>query len=311
MESQLEKKIQDLEREIEDLKQRYQNGITSPYIKKSLEAIHLKITFKREEIVEQEFGRRIPENLGSLYEIKEMIRRFAPIVGVDPDSARITATEALQNIIEHGDGPYAEFLLEINNNCDNPYLKMSFKHEILPSKKYTLSDINQNVMKGDITSESFDFESSRGRGEFIMKELSDERRILNGVELLPDGRKIHYFQRILINYKNPQGIRAETSFDEIREEIGKLDNEDVVCYFHLDHKRSELKTLTTVTAKTREEIVKKILIDKGFELVHKDTYYRCLFMTFSPPEDVSSIQLDHLFQKIRKKVESEQETVAK
>lgn len=308
MENELEKKIRELEKENQYLKERYLHGITSPYIKQSLESVQVKITMRREEIVAEEFGKRIPENLGSLYEIKELIRRIAPIVDVDPDSARITATEALQNIIEHGDGPFAEFSLEVNNHCDNPYLKMSFKHEILPGKKYTLAEINQNVKKGDITSDSFDFESSRGRGEFIMKELSDERRVLNGVELLPDGRKIHYFQRILINYKNPQGSRAETSFDEIRDEIGRLDNEDVVCYFHLDHKKSQLKTLTVVVAKTREEIVKKILMDKGFELAHKDTYYRCLFMSFSPPEDTSSIDMDQLFQKIRKKVESEAET---
>lgn len=307
METPDQKKIKKLEEELRLMKEKYDSGITSPYLKKSLEGIHLKITFKREEIVKQEFGKKIPANQGSLYEIKELIKKFAPIVGVDPDSARISATEALQNIIEHGDGPYAEFSLEINNHVLNPYLKMSFKHEILPGKKYTLSDINHNVKKGDITSDLFDFENSRGRGEFIMKELADERRILNGVELLPDGRKIHYFQRVLINYRDPKGSRAETSFDEIREEIGKLDNEDVLCYFHLDHKKSKLKTLTVVVSKTREEVVKKILVDNGFELVHKDTYYKSLFMSFSPPEDKDTVQLDSLFQKIRKKVESEAE----
>jgi hypothetical protein len=309
METAEQKKILELEKEIREIKEKYESGITSPYIKKSLDAIQLKITFKREEIVKQEFGKKIPTNQGSLFEIKELIKKFAPIVGVDPDSARISATEALQNIIEHGDGPFAEFLLEINNHVANPYMKMSFKHEISPGKKYTLSDINKNVKKGDITSDSFDFENSRGRGEFIMKELTDERRILNGVELLPDGRKIHYFQRVLINYKDPKGIRAETSFDEIREEIGRLDNEDVLCYFHLDHKKSELKTLTVVVSKSREEVVKKILVDKGFELVHKDTYYKSLFMSFSPPADKDSFQLDSLFQKIRKKVESEAEII--
>lgn len=302
------KKIQELEKENHKLKERLNSGITSPYLKSSLDAIQLKISFKREEIIKREFGQHIQENQGSLFEIKELIKRFAPLVGIDPDSARISATEALQNIIEHGDGAYAEFILDINNNVKNPYLKMSFKHEILPGKKYTLSEINNNVKKGDITSDSFDFESSRGRGEFIMKELSDERRILNGVELLPDGRKIHYFQRILINYKDPLGSRAETSFDEIRDEISKLDNEEVVCYFHLDHKKSELKTLTIVVAKSREEIVKKLLEDNGFQLIHKDTYYRCLFMSFAPPPGKTPENLDSLFQKIRKMVETEEES---
>ncbi len=307
MENSEQKKIEELEKEIQELKKRLRSGFDSPNIQRSVGSIHLRIKFHREHIVNHELLKRIPESTGTLYEFKELIRRFAPLVGVDPDSARISATEALQNIVEHGDGPYAEFTLEINNSCPNPYLKMSFKHEILPTKKYTLADINQNVKKGDITSDSFDFESARGRGEFIMKELTDERRILNGVELLPDGRKIHYFQRILINYKDPKGPRAETSFDEIREEIGKLDNDDVVCYFHLDHKKSKLKTLTVVVNKSKEDTVRKMLSEKGFELNHKDTYYRCLFLSFSPPSDSSNIDLDSLFQSIRKKVESESE----
>lgn len=307
METTESKKIEELQKEIENLKARLRSGFSSPNLQRSFETVHIRITLQREEIVKHELNKRISEDKSSLYEIKELIRRFAPLVGVDPDSARISATEALQNLIEHGDGPYAEFMMDINNNCENPYLKMSFKHEILPGKKYTLSDINKNVRKGDITSGEFDFESSRGRGEFIMKELTDERRILNGVELLPDGRKIHYFQRILINYKDPKGPRAETSFDEIRDEIRKLDNEDVVCYFHLDNKKSELKTLTVVVNKSKEDMVRKILFEKGFQLKHKDTYYRSMFLSFEPPENHKDIDLDGLFHKIRKKVEAESE----
>lgn len=307
METTESKKIEELQKEIENLKARLRSGFSSPNLQRSFETVHIRITLQREEIVKHELNKRISEDKSSLYEIKELIRRFAPLVGVDPDSARISATEALQNLIEHGDGPYAEFMMDINNNCENPYLKMSFKHEILPGKKYTLADINKNVRKGDITSGEFDFESSRGRGEFIMKELTDERRILNGVELLPDGRKIHYFQRILINYKDPKGPRAETSFDEIRDEIRKLDNEDVVCYFHLDNKKSELKTLTVVVNKSKEDMVRKILFEKGFQLKHKDTYYRSMFLSFEPPENHKDIDLDGLFHKIRKKVEAESE----
>ncbi|WCL47718.1 ATP-binding protein [Leptospira sp. GIMC2001] len=308
MQNDAQKKISALEEENRKLKERINSVVDSPYLRHSLDKLVLKISLRREEIVKLEFGKSIQEFQGSLFEIKELIRRYAPVVGVDPDSARISATEALQNIIEHGDGPFAEFMLEINNSFSNPYLKMSFKHEVAPGKKYTLTDMNKNALKGDITSETFDFESARGRGEFIMKELSDERRILNGVEVLPDGRKIHYFQRILINYKHSDGARAETSFDEIREEIGRLDNEDVVCYFHLDHKKSKLRNLTVAIPKTREEIVKKILTDAGFELVHKDTYYRCLFLSFVPENDKNIENLDKLFQKIRKKVETEAET---
>jgi anti-sigma regulatory factor (Ser/Thr protein kinase) len=305
------KKIQELEKEIRSLKERLSSVANSPYLKNSLERMQVQITLKREQIIKDEFGKKIQEYQGSLYEIKDLIRRYAPLVGVDADSARIAATEALQNIIEHGDGPYAEFLLEIVKNCENPFMKMSFKHEIAPGKKYTLADINKNALKGDITSDSFDFESARGRGEFIMRQLTDERRILNGVEILPNGRKIHYFQRVLINYQDPKGSRAETSFDEIREEIQRLGMDEMVCYFHLDHKRSELRTLTIVIPKQREEIVKKMLSEAGFELNHKDTYYKYLFLSFLPLPDRKIPNLDQLFQKIRKKVESEAETSTK
>ena len=43
------------------------------------------------------------------------IRKYAPILGLDPDGIRIIVTEAIQNIIEHGYGPYAEIALELNN----------------------------------------------------------------------------------------------------------------------------------------------------------------------------------------------------
>ncbi len=70
-----------------------------------------------------------------------------------------------------------------------------------------------------------------------MKELADERRILNGVEITPEGNKMHYFKRVLINYKDPKGPRDVTSFDEIKEEIDRLDPEEALCYFHIDHRK--------------------------------------------------------------------------
>ncbi|MCE9499049.1 MAG: ATP-binding protein, partial [Leptospira sp.] len=183
----------------------------SPYLPQTIASLHFKVVLKREEIIKHEFGTRINEKQGSLYDIKNQIKKYAPILGLDPDSVRISVTEAIQNIIEHGYGPYSDIELEINNTVLNPYFKMSFRHEMKPGVKYTLSQIDENAKKGDITSEYFDFEDPRGRGEFLMKELADERRIINGVEVTPDGRKVHYFQRVLINYKDPKGPRAETS----------------------------------------------------------------------------------------------------
>jgi hypothetical protein len=57
-----------------------------------------------------------------LFEIKNQIRKYAPILGLDPDGIRIIVTEAIQNIIEHGYGPYAEVALEIKQSCPKPLL---------------------------------------------------------------------------------------------------------------------------------------------------------------------------------------------
>jgi len=279
----------------------------SPYLPKTLAKLNYTVTLKREEILKNEFGVSINEKQGSLYEIKNQLRKYAPILGLDPDTVRITVTEAIQNIIEHGHGLYAQIELEINNLAKNPYLKLSFKHEMVPGQKYTLSQIEENAKKGDITSESFDFENARGRGEFLMKELTDERQIINGVELDEFGNKIHYFKRIMINYKDPQGPRVETSFDEIREEIDRLDNEDVVCYFHIDHKQNVLNSITVIVNKTEEQKTRKIMEDAGFTLEHKDTYSKTLFCSFRPSvtKVYTEEEIEELFANVRKTVQSE------
>ncbi|EMO30248.1 hypothetical protein LEP1GSC170_1305 [Leptospira interrogans serovar Bataviae str. HAI135] len=133
-----------------------------------------------------------------------------------------------------------------------------------PGMKYTLSQINENVKKGDVSSEHFDIENSRGRGEFLMKELADERRILNGVEITPEGNKMHYFKRVLINYKDPKGPRDVTSFDEIKEEIDRLDPEEALCYFHIDHRKSKLSSVTVVVVSSRETKLRTMMETSGF-----------------------------------------------
>ncbi|MBE7413499.1 MAG: ATP-binding protein [Leptospiraceae bacterium] len=302
---ELLKKISKLEFENKNLKDELNAVAKSPYLPNTIADLYFKIILRREEILKHEIGAGINEKEGSLYDIKNQIKKYAPIIGLDPDSVRIAVTEAIQNIVEHGYGTFAEIELEINNKIHNPYLKMTFKHEMELGAKYTLSQIDENAKKGDITSEHFDFESSRGRGEFLMRELADERRVVNGVEIAPDGRKIHYFKRVLINYKDPKGTRAETSFDEIRTEIDRLDYEDVVCYFHIDHKQNKLNTITIVTHKNKEEKVRQIMEEAGFALSHKDTYYRTLFSSFVPTRDQTDKELEDLFAKVKRSVSAE------
>ncbi|MCC6275406.1 MAG: ATP-binding protein [Leptospiraceae bacterium] len=302
---ELLKKISKLEFENQNLKDELNAVAKSPYLPNTIADLYFKVILKREEILKHEFKAGINEKQGSLYDIKNQVKKYAPIIGLDPDSVRIAVTEAIQNIVEHGSGPYAEIELEINNKIQNPFLKMTFKHEMKPGVKYTLSQIDENAKKGDITSEHFDFDDPRGRGEFMMRELADERRVVNGVEIAPDGRKIHYFKRVLINYKDPKGPRAETSFDEIRNEIDRLDYEDIVCYFHIDHKQSKLNTITIVTHKNKEEAVRNIMEASGFALSHKDTYYRTLFSSYVPSREHEEKELEELFTKVKRNVSAE------
>lgn len=302
---ELKKYIKKLEHENSLLRDEVNAVQKSVFLPQTLAKLQYKAVLRREDIVKKELQSRINEKEGSLFEIKNQIRKYAPILGLDPDAIRIIVTEALQNIIEHGYGNYAEVELEINNTVANPYFKTTFKHQMPEGQKYTLAQIEQNAEKGDITSPFFDFENPRGRGEFLMKQLSDERQIINGVDTDEEGNKIHYFKRVLINYKDPHGPRVETSFDEIREELDRLDGEEVVCYFHIDHKMNKLNSITVITNKNREMSVRHLMESSGFTLSHKDTYSRTIFLSFTPNKEFSELEINEIFSQVRKIVSAE------
>jgi anti-sigma regulatory factor (Ser/Thr protein kinase) len=302
---ELKAHIKKLEYENSSLRDEVQAVEKSPFLPQTVAKLVYRVVLRREDIVKNELKSNVNEKQGSLFEIKNQIRKYAPILGLDPDSIRIIVTEAIQNIIEHGHGNYAEIELEINNACPNPYFKTSFKHGMPEGKKYTLTQIEENAKKGDITSEAFDFDNPRGRGEFLMKELSDERQIINGVDIDEQGNRIHYFKRILINYKDANGARVETSFDEIREELDRLDGDEVVCYFHIDHKMSKLSSITVITNKSKEVSVRQLMEDSGFTLHHKDTYSRTVFSSFTPTRPMTEEEINKLFVAVKKVVNSE------
>lgn len=303
----LKKKIAKLEFENQNLRDEINAVQNSIFLQQTIAKLSYKVILRRDVIFANELKAGVNEKQGSLFEIKNQIRKYAPILGLDPDTIRIVVTEAIQNIIEHGHGKYAEVDLELNNEVSNPYFKISFKHEMEPGNKYTLTQIEENAKKGDITSEYFDWENPRGRGEFMMKELTDEREIINGIEYDEKGRKIHYFKRILINYKDPKGERVETSFDEIREEIDRLDSEEVVCYFHVDHKKSELDSITVITGSEKDSQVKEMMNSAGFHIVHRDVYSKTSFCTFKTEKSVTESEINQLFASIRKSVLSEKQ----
>lgn len=295
----LEKRINKLEEENSLLHQELNFVRESPFLQTSIKNLIYEAIIDRAEVMTKEMGRRINEKHGTMYEVKTQAKRLAMLLGIDPDMVRIMVTEAVQNILEHGEGTYVTVRLEICNDGENPYLISSFKHDLPPGQRYTLSDINQNALKGDVSSEYFDFESSRGRGEFIMKQLTDERRIINGIELNQNGEKVHYFKRTLINYRNPAGPRAKINFREIKEEIDRLDYEDVVCCFHVHHDTARPDMVTVATTKAHSEKVKDVMASKSFKLTEQEPYYRTVFATYVPDHPLDKDELLSLFSKVR------------
>ncbi|EHQ04579.1 ATP-binding protein [Leptonema illini] len=304
---ELKNKIERLERENRNLLDEMNYAKESPYLQSSILHLHYEVVINRDEVMSKEFGHRINEKHGTMYEIKTQSRRLAQLLGLDADGIRMMVTEAVQNIIEHGYGKFVHVSLDVHNNAVNPYMVCSFKHELPPGEVYTLSDINRNALKGDVTSEHFDFESSRGRGEFIMKELTDERRIINGIEINPDGQKIRYFKRILIKYSNPQGPHEKVTFSELKREIDRLDIDDVVCYFHVHHLSEEPTAVTIATLRSSARRVSEIMKENGFQPVDEENYYRTVFATYRPVADAAmdKEKLLGLFAKVRQIVHQE------
>lgn len=303
----LEQQVEKLRREVALLSEELEAVRRSPFIQSSIANLSYQVTIDREEVVEKELHHRIDEKLGTMFEIKNQAKRFAHLLGLDQDMVRLMVTEALQNLIEHGHGRYAEVRFEIKNDAVNPIFVASFKHEMPPGERYTMSDINRNALKADINSEFFDFESSRGRGEFIMKQLTDERRIINGMEVNRDGQKIHYFKRILINYKNPAGPRERVTFRELKDEIDRLDYQDVICCFHVDFRGDAPGLVTIACVRSNLPSVAQLMARHGYELQEQEQYYRTVFASFRTPPDADRDQLLNLFAQVKQIVDQERD----
>ncbi|MBX7058563.1 MAG: ATP-binding protein [Leptospirales bacterium] len=305
--SNLETHIDQLRREIRDLQSELEAVRLSPFIQSSIASMCYQVVINREEVVQKELHNRIDEKLGTMFEIKNQAKRFAHLLGVDEDNVRLMVTEALQNLIEHGYGRFAEVRFEIKNDLLNPYLICTFKHEMPAGERYTMTDINRNALKADITSEYFDFESSRGRGEFIMKQLTDERRIINGIEMNREGRKSHYFKRILINYKDPNGPKERINFAEIKDEIDRLDYEDVICCFHVDFQQERPNLVTIACVRHNLPKVAELLRQSGYEMIEQEPYFRTVFASFRVPETADREQLIQLFAQVKQIVYQERD----
>jgi anti-sigma regulatory factor (Ser/Thr protein kinase) len=175
---------------------RINKPLKSPYLKKSTNRMEFKGIVNRDAVVNDEIGQHIDEAQGTMFFFKEKTRELAEIAQLDPDEMRMAFTEGIQNVLEHGEGDNVEISVTVNNlNNDNVYLEMSFKHYMSDKNFYSLKEANKSADTGIL-----DFESPRGRGEFMMREIMDERKFINGYEKDDAGTGHYFFQRILRKY---------------------------------------------------------------------------------------------------------------
>lgn len=300
-----EEQIQTLKSRVAELEKQLQYEEKSTFLRSALRNMVYEVDLDRAIVMEQEFGKRIDESLGTMQELKNQASRMARIIGLDSDMIRILVTEAVQNILEHGHGNRVTVRFELEQDPENPCLISTFKNEMPPGRTYTMADINRNSLKGDVTSGYFDFENPRGRGEFLIKQLTDERRIVNGIEINHHGEKINYFKRILINYRNPEGPRKKIAFHELKLEIDRLDYEDVICLFHVKHNKEKPDAVTIAATRTYMPIVEEILGEKGYQKTDEEDYYRTRFATFLPGQSLNKDELLQLFKKVRQVIHQE------
>lgn len=288
--------LESLEKELKSLREEANAFIESPYLGRSIKSLVYEVHLDRLEVAANELGKRINEKHGTMFEIKQQARKMAHLAGIDPDNARLMVTEAVQNILEHGSGRSVHVHLEVRNDAENPCMICQFKHQIEPADKYTLRDVEHNVLKGDVTSEFFDFESHRGRGEFIMKQLTDERRIINGLEVDRHGHKTHYFKRILINYKNPSGPRMPISLAEIKEQIDRLGLHEPVCCFLIQHAIDQPDVFTVALPREKEKAVAALMEAHQFKPLDSENYFSTVFLTYAPSGSLTTEEAHRVFE---------------
>ena len=88
----LKKKLSKLEFENTNLKDELLAVQNSLYLQHTLAKLNYSVVLNREEIKAKELTAGINEKQGSLFEIKNQIRKYAPILGLDPDGIRIIVT---------------------------------------------------------------------------------------------------------------------------------------------------------------------------------------------------------------------------
>jgi len=249
--------------------------IKSPYLKKSTQLIEFKGFVNRDAVVLGEFGQHIDETEGTMFFFKEKTKEFAQIAGLDPDEMRMAFTEGIQNVLEHGEGDNVEISVRVNNiNSDNVYLEMSFKHYMSDKNFYSLTEANKSADSG-----MMDFESPRGRGEFMMREIMDERKFINGYEKDDSGKGLYFFQRILRKYLNSKPKKDSSQLtNDFKTYIDSLQDYGSALFVRMDY-YAKKKELVISEQKGDIESITKLLNAHSYSYKGRD-HYKNIYYTF-------------------------------
>jgi anti-sigma regulatory factor (Ser/Thr protein kinase) len=271
MKSVIDKIIRHFENRAGDLQKKidsYESHKKSPFLKGSVNSIEYRSQINRKAVIENEFGKKIDETLGTMYYFKEKTRELAHIAALDPDEMRMAFTEGIQNVLEHGHGDDVEIVISVNNiNTDNVYLQMSFKHFLDSKDFYSLKDANKNANEGIM-----DFENSRGRGEYMMREIMDERKFINGFEKNDDGTSYYFFKRIMRKYKIPKKHESSSRLsDEFKNYIDSLQDYNSAMFVRMDYYTNK-KEIILSENKGRINDINKIMDRHGYVQKGSDRY---------------------------------------
>ncbi len=266
----------------------------SPYLPDSIESLSFTGKVNREKVIENEYQKRIDEKHGTAHIFKETASDLAQIIHLDPDTIRLAATEALQNLFEHGSGRVAEIELKIDNiNKENAYMEMSFKHHIPHNKFYSLKEANE---KADAALLNFD--NDRGRGEFMMRELMDERRFINGSEVNEKNQRTYYFKRILRKFTNIENKpKSEKILPEFRNFVDQLENYQVTVFLRIDYTTGKKSFVISSNEKDFDKI-SRLMEEKEYPFIRKSNYKSYIFSFWTVPEEISQKSMNDIIKEI-------------
>lgn len=268
----------------------------SPFLNKSTCKLELNGIIDRDFVMKNEINQRIEEIYGTMFYFKERTKEFAEIAGLDSDSMRMAFGEGLQNILEHGKSNSVEINIIINNlNSNDTYMEMSFKHYMPEKDFYSLKEADINADTG-----ISNFESSRGRGEFLMREIMDERKFINGVQKIPEGKTLYFFKRIMRKYLNPKP-RTFTNHltDDFKNYIDSLQNYKSALFVRMDYFSNKKEIVISEAAASNNNVI-SIMENHNYKHKGFDSYRNIKFSFWESNFDNNSPGLDYVVTELEK-----------